>query len=150
MSTSKSLGELMYEGHFKITGVTEYGASLAAIMSGEAPPPPTGLRVDVAFEGPVTGRVAGTMRGVDYLNVRADGRTQLDVRGSLVTEDDVMIACAIGGVAHPADDAPTTALREHVQLTTAAPEYAWVNELELWGVGKVDLAAGTIDVEVFG
>jgi hypothetical protein len=81
-----ALGELIYEARLQVTGVVEYGASLAAVMSGEAPSP-CGLRVDVAFEGPVTGRLAGTIRGVDYVRIRADRRTELDVRAEFTTDD---------------------------------------------------------------
>jgi len=47
--------ELLYEYTLKITQVVEYGASLEALMSGQAPPPAEGARFDVYFEGPATG-----------------------------------------------------------------------------------------------
>ncbi len=33
-------------------------------------------------------------------------------------------------------------LRENVTLTTAEPGYAWVNSLQIWAGGTVDLAKG--------
>ena len=52
------------------------------MFSGQTPPPAEGARFDVYFEGPVTGKVKGTVKGVDYLHIRADGRAQLDMRCS--------------------------------------------------------------------
>lgn len=141
-----SLGELLYEYTVKITGVTEYGASLQAILAGETPPPPSGLRVDFAFEGPVTGRLAGAVRGVDYANLRADGRGELDIKATITTSDGEMIALAADGVIIPQPGSPVALLRENVKLTTASATYSWVNPLQIWGIGTVDLAAGEIDI----
>jgi hypothetical protein len=38
-------------------------------------------------------------------------------------------------------------LRENVQLTTASGGYAWVNALQIWGVGSVDLGTGKINIK---
>jgi hypothetical protein len=45
----RAYGELLYEYTLRITGVTEYGGSLQAVLGGEAPPA-CGLRVDIAFQ----------------------------------------------------------------------------------------------------
>ena len=82
----------VYEYDLKVTGMVEYGASLGAILSGGNPPPPGGLRVDVAFEGPVTGRLSGRVVGVDYLTVRGDGRVDLDIQADITTDDGEKIA----------------------------------------------------------
>ena len=79
--------EQLYEYTAQVAGTVEYGASLQAILAGETPPPPGGLQVDVAFGGPVTGRLNGSVVGVDYLNLRADGRIDLDIRGDITTSD---------------------------------------------------------------
>lgn len=58
-------GEKIYEYEIDVTGVTDYGIPLDAILPGQVPVPPQGVRVDVAVAGPVAGRLAGTVRGVD-------------------------------------------------------------------------------------
>ncbi|MDH4147489.1 MAG: DUF3237 domain-containing protein [Acidimicrobiia bacterium] len=141
-----SLGEKLYEYELNITGITEYGASLQAVLAGDAPPPPSGLRVDVAFEGTATGKISGTVRGVDYLNFRADGRSELDIKATITTADGELIALAADGVATPQPGSPLIRLRENATLTTASPAYGWVNALQVWGVGTVDLGAGKIVV----
>jgi hypothetical protein len=59
-------GELIYEYVQQFTQVVEYGASAEAVFSGQTPPPAEGARFDVYFEGPVTGKLKGTAKGVDY------------------------------------------------------------------------------------
>ena len=147
--TNDSLGEQLYEYTLKITGVTEYGASLQAVLAGEAPPPPSGLRVDIAFEGTATGRLAGAVRGVDYANLRADGRGELDIKAAITTSDGEMIALVADGVIIPHPGSPVALLRENVKLTTASAAYSWVNPLQIWGIGTVDLAAGEIKVRAY-
>ena len=66
-------GEKIYEYDLNVTSVTDYGVTLQAITSGESQIPPQGARIDVAFEGYATGRLAGRVKGIDYLSIRADG-----------------------------------------------------------------------------
>lgn len=147
--TNDSLGEQLYEATVKFTDITEYGASLQAILAGETPPPPSGLRVDVAFEGTATGRLAGALRGVDYANLRADGRTELDIKAEITTSDGEMIALAADGVIIPQPESPVGLLRENVKLTTASAAYSWVNPLQIWGIGTVDYAAGEVKIRAY-
>jgi hypothetical protein len=39
-------------------------------------------------------------------------------------------------------------LRENVTLTTAVPEFDWVNGLQIWGQGTVDM--NTLQIEISG
>jgi hypothetical protein len=70
-------GEKIYECDLNITGVTDYGVTLDAVLSGKGKVPLQGTRFDVAFEGDSKGRLTGKLRGVEYLLMRADGRTDL-------------------------------------------------------------------------
>ena len=140
-------GEKIYEYDVAVTGMTDYGAPLDAILSGQVQIPPQGVRVDVAFEGPSVGRLAGRVRGVDHLRMRADGRIDLDIRASIETDAGHRIALSADGVAVPRADEPVADLCENVILSTAVEEYAWVNARQVWGVGTVDLAAGKVHIE---
>ena len=65
MSTM-DVGALPYEYNLKITGVTEYGVSLASLMAGDVAPPPEGARFDVVFAGATSGpKLKGNVTGVD-------------------------------------------------------------------------------------
>ena len=48
----------------------DFGVTLEDILSGKASAPMQGARIDVAFEGRATGRLAGDMRGIDHLRIR--------------------------------------------------------------------------------
>lgn len=70
-------GETIFEYDLDVTGATDYGVTMDAIFGGQEKIPLQGARFDIAFAGPVRGRLSGLLRGVDYLNVRADGRRDL-------------------------------------------------------------------------
>jgi hypothetical protein len=141
------VGDLLYEYRVKITGMTEFGFSFGALMSGEAAPPPEGARFDVAFEGSSVGKLTGTVAGIDHLRLRADGRFDLDIRGTITTHDGHMISLAADGVCLPTPGNPVAALRENVTLFTSAKEYAWLNTLQIWGIGTVDLAEQVVHIK---
>ena len=142
-------GEKIYEYDLDITGVTDYGLTLEAILSRQQAVPPQGVRIDVAFEGRAVGRLAGRVRGVDYARIRADGRIDLDIRAIVETEDGRRIALSADGVAMPRAAEPIADLLENVILSTAAADYAWVNARQIWGVGTVNFAAGRIHIEAY-
>jgi hypothetical protein len=142
-------GEKIYEYDLDVTGMTDYGVSLDAILSGKEKIPPQGARVDVAFEGRATGRLTGQVRGIDYLRIRADGRIDLDIRIVIETADGSRIALSADGVGNPRTGEPIADLFENVSLTTAAEDYAWVNTHQGWGFGTVNFATGKIHIEAY-
>ncbi len=143
------IGEKIYEYDLDVTGVTDYGVSLDGILSGEEQVPPQGARIDIAFEGRGSGRVAGRVSGVDYARMRADGRVDLDIRAIIETEEGRRIALSADGVAMPHADEPIADLFENVRLTTAAEDYAWVNTRQIWGYGTVNFSTGKIHIDGF-
>lgn len=142
-------GEKIYEYDLDITGVIDYGVSMADILAGKAKVPPQGARIDVAFEGRAKGRLSGRVRGVDYLLMRADGRVDLDIRATIETDDGKRIALSADGVGTPRATEPIADLCENVRLTTAAPEYAWVNTRQIWAPGTVNFATGKIHIDAY-
>ena len=70
-------GEKIYSYDLDIPSVTDYGIPLPAIVSGQSKVPLQGARIDVAFAGLATGRLTGSVKGIDYLKIRADGRMDL-------------------------------------------------------------------------
>ena len=145
MSTIE-VGDQLYKYTVKFTRVTEYGVSMEALLGGETPPP-EGARFDVAFEGSLPGpQLKGTVVGVDHLHVRADGRFQLHIHGEITTEDGEKIAWFADGVATPREGSTVADLRENVTLTTSCKGYLWLNVLQIWAVGTVDLAAQVVEI----
>lgn len=142
-------GEKIYEYEVDVTGVTDYGVTLEAILSGQVPLPPQGARIDVAFDGRASGRLAGRVRGVDYARMRGDGRIDLDIRATIETDDGQRVALAADGVAVPRATEPVADLFENVTLSTAAESHAWVNTRQVWAIGTVDFAAGKIRIAAY-
>ena len=142
-------GEKIYEYDLDVTEMTDYGVSLEEILSGTTQIPPQGLRLDVAFEGRASGRLAGRVRGVDYLRMRADGRIDLDIRATIETDDARRIALSADGAAVPRGAEPIADLCENVTLTTAAVDYAWVNTRQIWGTGTVDFSTGKVHIDAY-
>jgi Protein of unknown function (DUF3237) len=144
-------GELIYEyDGLRITEVTSYGAPpFDVVMSGAETIPPSGARYDFTLEGRVSGpRLRGTFKGIDYLQVRPDGRAELHIHAEITTDDGKKIALSADGVASFPDGLPIGELRENVTMTTADPGYEWVNPLQIWAMGTCDVSAG--DVEIAG
>lgn len=142
------VGELLYEYTVNLTGMTEYGVSFADLMAGTAAPPPEGARFDVPFEGSSIGpKLKGTVSGVDYLRVRADGRFDLHIHAEITTDDGQKISLHADGVALPQPGSPIAGLRENVTLFTSSKAYSWVNGLQVWATGTVDLAAQVVRIK---
>jgi len=139
-------GEKVYECDFDVQGVTDFGITLDAILSAKEKIPPQGARVDVAYAGTIKGRVTGSIRGVDYLSIRADGRLDLDTRATIETTDGRRIALSADGTGTPRAGEPVADLFENVRFITAA-DYMWLHARQTWGVGHVNFATGKIHIE---
>jgi Protein of unknown function (DUF3237) len=101
-----------------VTGLTVYG------------PTPVGVRVDVAFKGQLHGRLQGTMEGIDYSTIRADGVTELHVLAKITTPDQALISVEIKGIMIEGKVRDT-----EVKFLTAAPQYAWLMDKIIIGKG---------------
>ena len=140
-------GEQIYEYVLKITRVAEYGFPAEALLSGRMPPPPEGARFDVYFDGVISGKMNGAVQGVDYVHIRADGRSQLDIHAEITTNDGKKIALAAGGVGMLERGTPIVHLRENVALITHHAEHAWLNTTQVWAMGTADFGKGEIRVK---
>ena len=141
-------GELIYEYTIQSTGATSYGVpALDALLSGVADIPPQG--------GPVRPRLPGANRRPEA--TRNNSANRLHPRPSrwsrstphpceITTDDGKKIALYADVVAHFTEGPPVGDLRENVTMTTSEPDYAWVNPLQIWARGTVDLAKGEAHV----
>jgi hypothetical protein len=146
MPETIEVGELLYEVTLQITSNEDFGIGMEAILGGEAIPP-AGARFDVVVEGESTGKIAGIVKAVDYILMRADGRMQLHIHGSMETPDGARIAISAVGTSEPNEATGLSELRENVELHTASPQFAWVNTISVWGKGTVNLATGQLIIK---
>lgn len=149
MAGQLETGEALYEVELKPGPPTEYGVSMEALMSGQVPPPPEGVRFDVPFEGISTGRLTGTVTGIDSIRVRADGRFELHIHAAITAQDGEKIAVFADGIAVSRPDSPIADLRENVTLHTSSESYTWVNGLQIWAAGTVDFSKPEVHVRGF-
>ncbi|MGD0471862.1 MAG: DUF3237 family protein [Candidatus Velthaea sp.] len=139
--------EKVFEYDLDITNVTDYGANMEAIFTGQESVPLQGAQFDVTLAGSIKGRVTGSLRAVDYMYVRADGRRELDLRATVETDDGNRIAFRAEGTASPRDGEPIVDLSVKITLVTASAAYAWVNAQPAWGVGYANVATGKIHID---
>jgi hypothetical protein len=141
--------EKIFEYDLDILGVTEYGAKMEALFAGQEKVPLQGAQFDVTLAGSIKGRVTGTLRGIDYLRVRADGRRELDLRTTVETNDGHRIALSADGIATPRAGTAIVDLAVRIHLQTASAPYAWINARPAWGAGYADLATGKIHIDAY-
>ena len=148
MSTKNlSVTEHLYDVTAQITNIIEYGVSMQELLTDPSKMPPEGARIDVKFEGKVTGsKINGTVKGTDYLYMRPDGYTRLHIHVCVITDDGENISLFGEGISKPTDNPDIFNLSENVTLLTAVQKYAWVNQLNIWAKGSVELSKGEIKV----
>jgi hypothetical protein len=144
------VGEVFFEEAMYFTRISEYGVSIQALTSGQIEPPPGGARFEVAYGGTIQGeRLNGTIEGVDYIEVRADGRFLLNIHATITTHDGVRIALTSDGILTRPDAEAISQVRLNMRLSTAVPAYTWVNQLHVWGTGTVNMDSGQISVRTY-
>lgn len=147
------VSEHLFDETVHLTGLTEYGVSWEKLTTGQAVLPPAGARFDIAFEGTFDGpKLKGTIAGVDYLTVRADGRFQLNLQANLTTDDGEKIAVYEDGILiapDPNDASRIAQLRLNLAFTAFSPKYAWINNIQGWGRGTVNWNTGEVEVQVY-
>jgi uncharacterized protein DUF3237 len=143
-------GDLVYEYTPQVTQIVDYGISAETVLMRTAPPPLEGARLDLYLEGPViAGRLQGTVSGIDYLNMRADGRAELHIHAHITLEDGKKVALEAGGLAISKGGSSILQLREHVKLSSSHPALAWVNTTEVWARGTVDVSSGQVHLRAY-
>ncbi len=148
MSETMPVQELAYDAAVQLTGEINFGIDMKSAMADPKAIPPEGVRVDVPFEGELTGpKLKGKIAGTDYLLLRGDGIAKLDIHAVITTDDGERIAFYGDGVGIAQEGSSTVQLRENVTLHTASPKYSWVNRQQFWATGQVDLSNGKITVK---
>jgi hypothetical protein len=81
------------------------------------------------------------------MHVRADCRFNLNNHAEITTDDGQKISLHADGVALPRPGSPVAGLRENVTLFSSSKDYAWVNGLQVWATGTVDLAGQVVHLK---
>lgn len=133
--------ELLFEEHVTLTDFVEYGFSMQDVIEGK-PIPKRGARFDIYFEGDVIGdKINGKITGVDYLEVRADGRFFLNLHATIITDDGASIQVEETGINN------LGTLKLNMEFHTNDERYDWVNHVQVAGLGAVDFNTGKVNVK---
>ncbi len=143
-------GTLVYQYAPQVVQVIEYGTSADVAFSGQMALPSSGIRLDLYLEGPVVGpKLNGTVKAVDYMYVRADGRTELHIHGAITTDSGKNVALFADGLAIRQGASAVFDLRENVTLLSSHPEFSWLNGAQIWASGTVDISSGQVQVSAY-
>ena len=69
------------------------------------------------------------------------------VHADITTDDGQRISLHADGVALLQPGSPVAGLRENMTLFTSSEAYAWVNGLQVWATGTVDLAERLVRIK---
>ena len=140
----------LFDEQLHLTDIADYGVSMPELLTGQTSPPLEGARFDIFYEGRIEGeRLSGTITGVDYARARADGRFQLDIHARITTDDGAPIALYADGIMKAPDANGIAELRLNMTLSTSVAAYTWVNGLQVWATGSVNLETGQIRVSTY-
>ncbi len=127
-------------------------------------PTPDGLKMNIYVTGgEVSGpKIQGKILpvGGDWFTLRPDGIGVLDVRATIKTNDDALIYMSYHGITDLGEDAfnetlkgestPQEAyIRSNPKLSTAHPDYMWLNRLFCLGIAKVSADVSEIIYDVY-
>jgi hypothetical protein len=141
-SLTAAVRELLFEEDVRLTDFVEFGFSMQELVEGTRPIPNEGARFDIHFEGAMVGeRIKGTIKGVDYLEVRADGRFFLNLQAFIKTDDGATIKVVETGVNSEGE------LRLNMIFHTNAEQYKWLNCAQVLGIGTADFNLGIAKVK---
>jgi predicted nucleic acid-binding Zn-ribbon protein len=141
--------EHLFDEEIRLIGITEFGVSWDELVSGKAEIPTQGARFNIEFEGKVFGdSINGDIRGIDYLYVRSDGKFELNIQASILTDDGVMIHVQESGSSRIMYEG-IAQLNLTLNFSTSSPEYEWINTKQVWGVGLVDMIRGNVSMKCY-
>jgi hypothetical protein len=150
MSETMTVQEHICDWNAKATEVVDFGIDAASVSSGRTPIPPQGVRINSSSQGEVTGRkLNGKVVSTDYLLIRADGVGIINLQAVLTTVDDHRIAIHGSGTLSLEQGSAISQLRENITFHTASAKYSWVNRIQGWATGTLDMSTLKITKKVF-
>jgi hypothetical protein len=153
-------GKIIFGFGYSLEYICSFTVPLRREMIG---PLAEGIRVNYHFTGgEVDGpKLRGKFRpgGADFATMRRDGVGVLDIRATIETHDGAAIYVVGSGLAYTSEDAyeramkgdlpPTLPLRGVLRLSTAHPNYLWVNRLQFVEIGEMVRARDEVHVDVY-
>ena len=150
MSETMAVQEHICDWIAQATEVIDFGIDAASVSSGRTPIPPQGVRLNSSSQGELTGpKLKGKVVGTDYLLVRADGVGIINLHAVLTTVEGDRIAIQASGILTLVQGATISQLRENIAFHTASAKYSWINHIQGWAIGTLDMSTLKITKKVF-
>lgn len=126
----------MFEEELVLPEVVEYGFPMADLIQGHQAPE-EGAGFAIPFEGKLIGeQIKGKPKGIDHLEVRADGRYALEPFAHIDTDDGAVVQLGERGINRDGQ------LKPHVEFHTSDSRYSRLNREQVTGVGCADFFMG--------
>ena len=148
MSEAMAVQEYLYDAKGQITKTIDFGIDLR--VSTQTPVPPQGLRFNFDWQADLAGsKLKGRIVGTNYAYTTADGVSHVDSQGVLTTPEGDRIAVHTTGISTRKKDSPLFLQHENISFFTGSERYRWVNQVQAWGNGTVDLATGRFEIKAY-
>jgi hypothetical protein len=150
MSETMAVQEHICDWIAQATEVVDFGIDAVSVSSGRTSMPPQGVRLNSSSQGEVTGRkLNGKVVATDYLLIRADGVGIINLQAVLTTVDGDRIAIHGSGILRVEQGSAISQLRENITFHAASAKYSWVNRIQGWAIGTLDMSTLKIAKKVF-
>jgi hypothetical protein len=148
MSETMAVQEHLFDATGQLTETTDFGIDAQSVLSGRTPTPPQGVRFNTSFQVEITGpKLKGKIVGTDYWILRADGVGIVNVEAVLTPVEGDRIAYHANGIFTGQQGSAIYQLRENLSFHTSSMKYSWVNRIQCWATGTIDLSTRKIAVK---
>ena len=93
--------------------------------------------------------IKGTVELTDWVMTRPDGVGEVDVRGTIKTDDGANIYIYYTGILDPSKGGSKVPLRTAIRFETGAERYAYLNRTQGVGIGVADFDAQTVSYDIY-
>jgi hypothetical protein len=97
-------------------------------------------------EGP---QIKGMVELTDWVLMRADGAGEVDVRGTIHTDDGANIYIYYTGILDMSKGGTRGPIRTGIRFETGAERYAYLNRTQGVGIGVADFDAQTVSYDIY-
>ena len=152
MSETMAVRELLFDAAAQLTETIDFGIDAQSLFSGRTPVPPQGVRLNTSFQAEFTGpKFKGKIAGTDYILWRADGVGMINAQGVITTVEGDRIAYHADGILARPEQASSTLYqgRENISFHTASAKYSWLNRIQCWATGTLDLATRKMTMKAY-
>jgi hypothetical protein len=93
--------------------------------------------------------IKGTVELTDWVLMRADGIGEVDVRGTIHTNDGANIYIYYTGFLDGTKGGSKCPIRTAIRFETGAERYAYLNRTQGFGIGIADFEAQTVSYDIY-